>query len=104
MAGMLPNLQEILLTLLTPTHVDNPCRPPYEQQAGANCMSFMGGLVDFASLPTVRPALSHADYKKLGVLKQQFPDTPIIALTATATLQASAALFAKKHFLRQHCL
>ena len=25
------------------------------------------------------------DYKKLGVLKQQFPDTPIIALTATAT-------------------
>jgi len=30
-----------------------------------------------------------ADYKKLGVLKQQFPDTPIIALTATATAQAS---------------
>ncbi|WIA10092.1 hypothetical protein OEZ85_010299 [Tetradesmus obliquus] len=27
------------------------------------------------------------DYKKLGVLKQQFPDTPIIALTATATMQ-----------------
>lgn len=25
------------------------------------------------------------DYKKLGVLKQQFPDVPIIALTATAT-------------------
>ena len=25
------------------------------------------------------------DYKKLGVLKQQFPDIPIIALTATAT-------------------
>lgn len=32
-----------------------------------------------------------ADYKKLGVLKQQFPDTPIIALTATATMQASKA-------------
>jgi superfamily II DNA helicase RecQ len=30
-----------------------------------------------------------ADYKKLGVLKQQFPDTPIIALTATATMQVS---------------
>lgn len=29
------------------------------------------------------------DYKKLGVLKQQFPDVPIIALTATATHQAS---------------
>jgi hypothetical protein len=28
-----------------------------------------------------------ADYKKLGVLKQQFPDTTIIALTATATMQ-----------------
>eukprot|EP00775_Hariotina_reticulata_P010922 gene10922-11077_t len=27
------------------------------------------------------------DYKKLGVLKQQFPQTPIIALTATATAQ-----------------
>ena len=25
------------------------------------------------------------DYKKLGVLKQQFPDVPILALTATAT-------------------
>ncbi|KAL4440297.1 hypothetical protein ABPG75_003298 [Micractinium tetrahymenae] len=25
------------------------------------------------------------DYKKLGILKQQFPDTPILALTATAT-------------------
>ncbi|PSC67654.1 mediator of RNA polymerase II transcription subunit 34 isoform X1 [Micractinium conductrix] len=25
------------------------------------------------------------DYKKLGILKQQFPETPIIALTATAT-------------------
>ena len=25
------------------------------------------------------------DYKKLGVLKQQFPDVPIMALTATAT-------------------
>jgi hypothetical protein len=32
-----------------------------------------------------------ADYKKLGVLKQQFPDTPVIALTATATTQASKA-------------
>jgi superfamily II DNA helicase RecQ len=31
-----------------------------------------------------------ADYKKLGVLKQQFPDTPIIALTATATMQVRA--------------
>lgn len=27
------------------------------------------------------------DYKKLGILKQQFPDTPILALTATATHQ-----------------
>eukprot|EP00884_Botryococcus_braunii_P011001 jgi/Botrbrau1/19902/Bobra.0059s0023.2 len=27
------------------------------------------------------------DYKKLGVLKQQFPDVPILALTATATAQ-----------------
>ena len=27
------------------------------------------------------------DYKKLGVLKQQFPQVPIIALTATATHQ-----------------
>jgi superfamily II DNA helicase RecQ len=36
-----------------------------------------------------------ADYKKLGVLKQQFPDTPIIALTATATTQASAATAAQ---------
>lgn len=25
------------------------------------------------------------DYKKLGVLKQQFPEVPILALTATAT-------------------
>ncbi len=25
------------------------------------------------------------DYKKLGILKQQFPDVPILALTATAT-------------------
>ena len=25
------------------------------------------------------------DYKKLGILKQQFPDVPVIALTATAT-------------------
>lgn len=28
-----------------------------------------------------------ADYKKLGVLHQQFRDTPILALTATATPQ-----------------
>jgi ATP-dependent DNA helicase Q1 len=28
------------------------------------------------------------DYKKLGILKQQFPETPILALTATATQQA----------------
>ena len=28
------------------------------------------------------------DYKKLGILKQQFPDTPVLALTATATQQA----------------
>lgn len=35
--------------------------------------------VKFDSL-TCRP-----DYKKLGVLKQQFPDVPILALTATAT-------------------
>lgn len=33
-----------------------------------------------------------ADYKKLGVLKQQFPDTPIIALTATATMQVCHSL------------
>jgi hypothetical protein len=32
------------------------------------------------------------DYKKLGILKQQFPDTPIIALTATATLEARCCL------------
>ena len=25
------------------------------------------------------------DYRKLGILRQQFPDTPILALTATAT-------------------
>ena len=30
------------------------------------------------------------DYKKLSVLKQQFPETPIIALTATATQQVQA--------------
>lgn len=36
------------------------------------------------------------DYKKLGVLKQQFPNVPILALTATATQQVcvqSAARF-----------
>jgi ATP-dependent DNA helicase Q1 len=33
-------------------------------------------------LCSIRP-----DYKKLGVLKQQFPDIPLIALTATATTQ-----------------
>lgn len=27
------------------------------------------------------------DYKKLGVLKQQFPSVPLVALTATATAQ-----------------
>jgi len=32
------------------------------------------------------------DYKKLGVLKQQFPQTPIIALTATATERVCADL------------
>jgi CheY-like chemotaxis protein len=32
------------------------------------------------------------DYKKLGVLKQQFPQTPIIALTATATAQVRLAM------------
>lgn len=30
------------------------------------------------------------DYKKLGVLKQQFPDAPLLALTATATEQVGA--------------
>lgn len=29
--------------------------------------------------------LRRPDYKKLGVLKQQFPDVPVLALTATAT-------------------
>ena len=36
--------------------------------------------------PAVRQFLvCRPDYKKLGVLKQQFPDVPILALTATAT-------------------
>ncbi len=30
------------------------------------------------------------DYKKLGVLKQLFPDVPILALTATATERVRA--------------
>jgi superfamily II DNA helicase RecQ len=34
----------------------------------------------------------HADYKKLSVLKQQFPDTPLLALTATATEQVARDL------------
>ena len=29
--------------------------------------------------------VSRPDYRKLGFLRQQFPDTPILALTATAT-------------------
>ena len=29
------------------------------------------------------------DYRKLGVLKQQFPDVPVLALTATATQRVS---------------
>lgn len=36
--------------------------------------------------------LMHADYKKLSVLKQQFPDTPLLALTATATEQVARDL------------
>ncbi len=32
------------------------------------------------------------DYKKLGVLKQTFPDVPILALTATATERVRADL------------
>ena len=32
------------------------------------------------------------DYKKLGVLKQQFPEVPIIALTATATQRVCSDL------------
>ncbi len=38
------------------------------------------------SILAVRHVLAcRPDYKKLGVLKQQFPDVPILALTATAT-------------------
>ena len=32
------------------------------------------------------------DYKKLGVLKTKFPNTPIMALTATATVSSSSRL------------
>ena len=30
------------------------------------------------------------DYKRLAILKQQFPDTPLLALTATATQRVRA--------------
>ena len=36
--------------------------------------------------------LDRPDYRKLGVLKQQFPSVPIIALTATATERVCADL------------
>ncbi len=39
----------------------------------------------YLTLPVVVPQ----DYKKLGILKQQFPQVPILALTATATHQVS---------------
>jgi len=35
-------------------------------------------------------AARRPDYKKLGVLKQLFPDVPILALTATATERVRA--------------
>lgn len=38
---------------------------------------------------TTRAFVVPQDYKKLGILKQQFPQVPILALTATATHQVS---------------
>ena len=37
-------------------------------------------------------SLARPDYRKLGILRQQFPDVPIIALTATATDRVSRDL------------
>lgn len=37
-------------------------------------------------------AVLRPDYRKLGILKQQFPDVPLLALTATATHKVCADL------------
>ena len=44
------------------------------------------------------------DYKKLGVLKQQFPGVSIIALTATATHQASEGRSASRRLYCMPCM
>ena len=59
---------------------------PNVQQLAGSVPSSVGQIQAFwCELMVVVSWHCRPDYKKLGVLKQQFPDVPIMALTATAT-------------------
>lgn len=65
-----------------------------EQQFRHTCLELTAPI----AVPDLRNDF-RPDYKKLGILKQQFPDTPILALTATATQQVLCREVAPLRFI-----